>query len=625
MLKLLPHHEQLIRASAISSEVADARGYRSVTEKRELNGIFGPVQQRVPGLLIPLYDVYGEVRSYQLRPDEPRIGKNGKAIKYETPRGLKMMLDCPPATLEHIRNPKVRLWITEGIRKADALVSVGLPAIALLGVDCWRGTNEINGKTTLEDWFGVALNDRRIVICFDSDAFEKPEIHRNTQTLGRWLESRGAKLSFVYLPHAEDGSKQGVDDYLARHFRDELLARIERVWHPLPHQTTRPKEPSVDAPLTPTAEVITEVASLMGRFLVMPSRAASLATALWVLHSWAFDAAHATPYLVARSAVKRSGKSRYQEVLEVVVRSPWRIAAASESALFRKIESDHPTLLLDEVDALFGGSAESNEPIRAILNAGYRPGLPVARVVGEGHAMTVADFDTFCPKCLAGIVTPRWPDTVIDRSITIDFKRKLPGEKVERFRPRKVRAETEDLRARLGRWAAEHVDTLRTAEPALPAKLDDRAAEVWEPLLAIAELADREQPQGWANRAGAAAVKLAGGRDLDDEARGVVALGAIRDVFGEGEALHTSMIVEKLNDNEQLPFAGYRKGAGIDANGLARLLKPFSIRPHPIQIGGAQARGYNREQFRDPWARYCDEPGVSDVDGSKRATPGVAR
>ena len=142
MIELLPQHRELIRASAISEEVALGRGYASVTEKRELNGLFGPVQQRVPGLLIPLHDVYGERRSYQLRPDDPRIGKDGKAVKYETPRGLKMMLDCPPSTLQHIRNPRTRIFVCEGVRKADSLASVGLRAIALLGVDCWRGTNE---------------------------------------------------------------------------------------------------------------------------------------------------------------------------------------------------------------------------------------------------------------------------------------------------------------------------------------------------------------------------------------------------------------------------------------------------------------------------------------------------
>ena len=617
---LLPHHQELLEASAISTAVADARGYRSVIEKRELNGIFGPVQQRVPGLLVPLFDVYGELRSYQLRPDEPRVGKNGKAIKYETPRGLKMMIDCPPATLRHVRNPKVTLWITEGIRKVDSLASVGLRGIALLGVDCWRGTNEMGGKTTLEDWFGVALNERKIVICFDSDAFEKPEVHKATETLGRWLETRGAEISFAYLPHADDGSKQGVDDYLATHTRDDLLGRIERAWHQLPHETVRGSGSKSDAPLRATAELLYDARAVLDRFVILPSAAARLAIALYALHTWAFDAAHATPYLVIQSATKRSGKTRLEEVLEMIVRAPWRIAAASESAVFRKIDAQRPTLLLDEVDALFGARSEGTEPIRAILNAGNRPGAAVARMVGEGANMQPVDFSVYCPKVLAGINTQRWPDTVTDRAIVIQLQRKKPNESVQRLRHRKLLSETEPLRAGFARWAQEHVEALHDADPELPEGLDDRAAEAWEPLLAIAEIAAREDGEDWVEHARRAALKLAGGR-VEDDAHGLVALRAIRGLIGERDAIHTSTIVSSLNGDERLPFSEYRKGAGLNARGLAKLLQPFAVSPHNVSVDGVQAKGFRREQFSDLWARYADSPRADASNPSARPAP----
>jgi hypothetical protein len=617
--ELLPHHQALIKASAISEEVALARGYRSVTTAKELDGLFGPVQRRAPGLLIPLRGVYGELRAYQLRPDEPRV-KDGRVIRYETPRGLKMMLDCPPSTLEHVRNPKVRLWVTEGVRKVDSLASVGLRALALLGVDCWRGTNEAGGKTILEDWYGVALSGRRIVICFDSDAFQKPEVHAATERVGRWLESRGAELSFVYLPHAEDGSKQGVDDFLFAHSRDDLLDRIETVWHPLPHETATRATPAPDVALRPTSELLVAVRDVFQRFVVLPSAAARLAVALYVLHTWAFEGAHCTPYLVYQSAAKRSGKTRAEEVLELLVRAPWRISAASESAMFRKIDAQRPTLLLDEVDAIFGAKTDGTEPIRAILNAGNRPGASVARIVGERANMQVADFSVYCPKTLAGIITSRWPDTVTDRSIVIRLQRKKRDESVARLRYRKLAAETEQLRRELERWAQEHVKALREAEPELPAGLDDRAAESWEPLLAIAELAEREGGEDWASHARSAARALAAGR-AESEGHGVIALAAIRGIFGVADELHTTTIVKGLNADESLPFVEYRKGAGLNSRGLAKLLDPFAIRPHPIRIEGVQARGYRREQFTDSWARYCDRHPPGGYDPSHRHKP----
>ena len=122
--ELLPHHAEILKASAISDDVVRDRGYWSASKPGDLNSRFSGQQKR-PGLVIPVLDVYGEEAFCQLRPDDPRE-QDGKPIKYETPAKVKMALDVPPSTRPHLRNPKVTLWITEGIRKADALASVGL-------------------------------------------------------------------------------------------------------------------------------------------------------------------------------------------------------------------------------------------------------------------------------------------------------------------------------------------------------------------------------------------------------------------------------------------------------------------------------------------------------------------
>ena len=586
MTGLLPHHQALLDASAISKEVADARGYWSASKPAELNGRFTGVQKRAPALVIPVFNTAGKEAFCQLRPDSPRE-KDGKPLKYETPAKARMVLDVPPSTLPHLGDPNVTLWRpTEGIRKADALASVGLRSIALLGVWNWRGKNEHGGLSALPDWHDVALNGRKVVLCFDSDAFQNPDVHHAVEELGRWLETRDARPHFVYLP--SDGAKVGVDDYLAVHSREELVALIEDRWRPLPSEAVKVKrEKPPDVPLLPTGELISRVDALLSRFLILPSRAAALAIALYVLHTWAFEAAHATPYLVIQSAVKRSGKTRLEELSELVVRAPWRVTAATEAAMFRKIELARPTLLLDEVDALFGGSSEKSEAIRGILDAGNRPGAAVPRVVGEGTNMTVVDFSVYCPKVLAGINTTRWPDTVTDRSIVIQLRRKKPHEKVPKMRWRRLLSETEPLRAALARWAAEHMEELYDADPALPDQLDDRAAEAWEPLLAIADLAGGEAGE----LARQAALRLSGERDDSDDSHGVLAIAAIRAILGDGDALHTGQIVTALNDNEQLPFGDYRKGDGLNERGAGEAAQAVrdqpSSRPH---LGRAEAR-----------------------------------
>ena len=233
---LLPHHQRLLDASAISREVADARGYWSASKPGELNGRFDGVQRRTPALVIPVLNTCGEEAFCQLRPDNPR-GKDGKTLRYETPYGQRMVLDVPPSTLPHIGNPNVTLWITEGIRKADALASVGLRSIALLGVWNWRGRNEHGGLTALADWNDIALNDRKVVLAFDSDLLQNAGVYRAVEELGRWLEAHKARPHFVYL--SSDGTKVGADDYLADHSKDELVALIEDRWRPLASEAAK--------------------------------------------------------------------------------------------------------------------------------------------------------------------------------------------------------------------------------------------------------------------------------------------------------------------------------------------------------------------------------------------------
>ena len=179
---LLEHHEALIRGSAISQEVSDARGYRSVTTKAELKRLgFSERQARVPALLLPIWDVYGEIACYQIRPDLPRISK-GKPVKYETPRGTpngaqhSMPLEISLATQPHpVHN---RGGAQGGRGRVPGSLLRGCPRSWN-----WRGTNEYGGKTALSDWECRALNSRVVYIVFDSDVMEKPEVHRALERL----------------------------------------------------------------------------------------------------------------------------------------------------------------------------------------------------------------------------------------------------------------------------------------------------------------------------------------------------------------------------------------------------------------------------------------------------------
>lgn len=369
------------------------------------------------------------------------------------------------------------------------------------------------------------------------------------------------------------------------------------------------REPSgSDAPLpaSPDAgDLLARVGDFTGRFVVLPSDDAETAVALFVLHTWAVEAAETTPYIVLASPERRSGKTKLLEVLALLVREPWHCASASEAALFRKVQLVEPTLLLDETDAIFGSHSERTEPLRALLNAGNRRGASVARVVGA--KLEVKDFSVFCPKVLAGIDTGRLPETVEDRAVTLRMKRRRAGEHVERLRTRLVAPEAAALGAELKGWAAGAIDRLRDAIPELPEELGDRAGDAWEPLFAIADLAGGY----WPARARSAAVNLSAAREGDEGSRGTQLLAAIRRAIGDAHAATTNELLKAINADDGLPFGGWSNGKGIDARILARLLKPYAIHPHTVRIGEKTAKGYSVASLADAWARYLPPPEAS--------------
>src|SRR4029077_18577129 len=124
------------------------------------------------------------------------------------------------------------------------------------------------------------------------------------------------------------------------------------------------------------------------RFVVLSDAQADAVT-LWAAHTHVSDAFGCTPYLAISSPEKRSGKTRLLEVLELLVHEPLPTANISDAALFRAISELGPTLLLDEVDAIFGPKARDREDLRGMLNAGYRRGA-VARRMG-GPKMTTLE------------------------------------------------------------------------------------------------------------------------------------------------------------------------------------------------------------------------------------------
>jgi Protein of unknown function (DUF3631) len=357
------------------------------------------------------------------------------------------------------------------------------------------------------------------------------------------------------------------------------------------------------------AALLDEVAGLLGRFVVM-SGAQRDAGALWVVHGHALDAAGMTPYLAITSPEKRSGKTRLLEVLALLVHEPLSTANISDAALFRVVDRQRPTLLIDEVDAIFGNRGREREELRGLLCAGYRAGATTHRMGGPKHT-ELQTFSVYCAKAFAGI-GDCLPDTVSDRSIPIRLKRRTRDEQVERFRLRDVEHEATDLRERLAGWIEPRIDRLAALRPDLPDELDDRAQDVWEPLFAIADLAGGD----WPERARAAALELSTGEERDTDSLTGQLIRDIHAVFIEtdGEPLRTAKLIERLSAIEESPWGDYHgPGRSITAQALSRLLRAYRIKTMPIWTKGQTARGYKLEQFADAFLRVLGVRSVSGV------------
>ena len=238
------------------------------------------------------------------------------------------------------------------------------------------------------------------------------------------------------------------------------------------------------------SSVLNLVCNFLQLYVRFSSPAQPTAIALWVAHSWTLDAFDYTPYLRVDSPEKQCGKTRVLDCLELITPKAWRTISPSEAVLFREIDRDRPTLLLDETDTLFcNGKDDRAESLRALLNAGFERKARVPRCVGQGSSFGVQHFAVFCAKAFAGIGS--LPDTIRDRCILIRLVRKSRNESVERFRKREAEAIAVQISAALEAWAKceENIAALRASRPSIPHELSDRQADICEPLLAIADLA----------------------------------------------------------------------------------------------------------------------------------------
>ena len=413
---------------------------------------------------------------------------------------------------------------------------------------------------------------------------------------------------------------------------------------------------------------------LMGRFVFLPRWAAET-LALWVVHTYAFHLRLVATYIGLESPEKRCGKTTLLTVLCELVNRPVVASNISSPAFFRVIAEKRPTLMIDEADTVL----HRNKELKGILNAGCakktgyvirmasrkirsRTGLrqgpvgdegKVHGLIGEGveagagrdgngeggvsdagsdglgreSGLQLARFSSWCPKAIATI--KHLPETLADRCIVIPMQRKAAREQCERLRNLKGT----EWRRKCARFVMDHAAEIAGAQPEIPADLNDRAADIWEPLLALADLAGGEWPEKARNAAlGLTAIAQ------EESPIGALLLDLLvvfaRQRCADGSRLEdggarifSRDLVACLNLCTDRPWLILRKGKVLTETWMSQQLRPYGVRPKTIWIGEKSAKGYVEGDFTDVFRRYIpksamlallEESGASRANGAEK-------
>ena len=381
------------------------------------------------------------------------------------------------------------------------------------------------------------------------------------------------------------------------------VGRIER---PKPNGEIEILFDSAQSQTSDGAALLCDGEKFISRFVILPE-GALLPLALWAFATHLFSIFDCFPYLAVVSPARRCGKTRLLEILGLLCARPERTSNISEAALFRIIEKQKPTLLLDEMEQL-REKGERAQILRNLLNAGNRRNAVAIRCADGGAQ--IERCNVFCPKALAAIGS--LPDTISDRAISVPMQRKIRDEKVERFLFQRAEPEARAMREEIAAWAEQNADTIAAAYAKAPDLdfLGDRDAEAWMPLFSVLAVADSPR----LSRLKHCAEVLSGQKQEDggDESLAVRAILDAAAVLRDGEGYVASVeLLSRMRSVEESPWSG----PDFDTRRLAQLLRPFGIRSKVFRDGDSTPRGYEATKLLECARRY--EGGLSATSATR--------
>lgn len=395
------------------------------------------------------------------------------------------------------------------------------------------------------------------------------------------------------------------------------------------------------------AELLDEIEAVIKKHVVLSEDAAA-ALAVWVLHTYTFELRDAVAYVAIESPEKRCGKTTLISVLAAMAHKPLIASNITVGALFRAIDACRPTLFIDEADTFLAG----NGAMRGILNSGntwrtayvlrlarakstnsqniehrtlntehrsaelgngeggnieHEPRHPMSGRVGAGTAPErnetgLTKYSCWCPKVIALI--GEVPDTIADRSIVVKMARKLTSETCAPL----TELDTAEIRSKCARFALDAREALARCDAIRGEGLNDRAADTFDPLYAIARLAGND----WERKLHGAALSLTSAARTENT--GVELLLDIASIFMQcgREKVFSWELVATLREGRSGMKSLALRDSAIEEHGIAKILRSYGIRPKTFRIGKVVNRGYEAGSLREALTRYVPSKEVAE-------------
>lgn len=351
------------------------------------------------------------------------------------------------------------------------------------------------------------------------------------------------------------------------------------------------------------ARTLDALADFFTRYVVLPDRRTALWIAAWALATWCYRAFRVFPYLSIRSAEKRCGKSRLLGLLARVCFNASPVTAhPTEAQLYRSAARTGGVQLFDEVETL-RGDKDRFDALITVLNVGFERGGVVTRLEKRGDRFVEEPYEVYAPRVLAGIAGLK--DTLEDRSLPLFMLRKRRAEPVARL-GRTTDAEAQAVRDACAIACLTQIERVLAWYEDAPALLeregiDDRAVDLWSPLVALALAADDEDGGNRTREVLDVARELGSVRDADTEAgttaRLLDALDAIR--MASDDILAPADLLKALRERPGWEWVKTTRR-------LAGLLNPLGLVRQQIRDGGRRRWCYilEADQLADLGARY---------------------